>query len=76
MEEDKISGVLTTKHDELNFSNADAFPNEEGNICIWLDEKSFAVLTPLMAKRLNKVINEAVMSSLDLLGISEPHNPQ
>lgn len=67
MDENKISGVLFTKHDELNFFNADAFPNEEGNICIWLNERSFAVLTPVMAKRLNKVLDEAIRSSLSMV---------
>ena len=67
MEEAKISGVLFTKNDELNFSDADAYPNEEGNICIRLDEKSFAVLTPIMAKRLNKALDEAVRSSLGMV---------
>ena len=67
MNEDNISGVLFTKHDELQFSNADAFTNDEGNICVWLDEKSFAVLTPIMAKRLNKALDEAVRSSLGMV---------
>ena len=67
MGEEKISGVLYTKHDELNFSNADAYPNEEGNICIRLDEKSFAVITPIMAKRLRKVLDEAIRSSLGMV---------
>lgn len=67
MDEEKISGVLYTKYDELNFSNADAYPNEEGNICIRFDEKSFAVLTPIMAKRLRKALDEAVRSSLGMV---------
>ena len=67
MDEENISGVLYTKHDELSFSYADAFPNEEGNICIWLDEKSFAVLTPIMAKRLRKTLDEAIRSSLGMV---------
>jgi len=67
MEEDKISGVLFTKYNELNFFGADAYPNEEGNICIRLDEESFAVLTPIMAKRLNTAIDEAVRSSLGMV---------
>ena len=67
MEEEKISGVLYTKYDELNFSNAEAYPNEEGNICIKLDEKRFAVLTPIMAKRLRKALDEAVRSSLGMV---------
>lgn len=67
MGEEKISGVLYTKHDELNFSNADAYPNEEGNICIRLDDISFAVLTPIMAKRLRKALDEAVRSSLGMV---------
>jgi len=67
MEEEKISGVLYTKHEELYFSNADAYPNEEGNICISLDENSFAVLTPIMAKRLRKALDEAVRSSLGMM---------
>ncbi|MFT7158628.1 MAG: hypothetical protein ACI8Q1_003661 [Parvicella sp.] len=67
MDENNISGVLFTKHDELHFSNADAFANKEGNICVWLDDKSFAVLTPIMAKRLNKVLDEAVRSSLGMV---------
>lgn len=64
---EKISGVLFTKYDELNFSNADAYPNEEGNICISLDENSFAVFTPIMAKRLRKALDEAVRSSLGMV---------
>ena len=67
MEEEKVSGVLFTKHDELNFFDADVFPNEEGNICIRMDEKSFTVLTPIMAKRLNKLLGEAVRSSLGMV---------
>ncbi len=67
MDQEKISGVLYTKYDELNFSNADAFPNEEGNICLSLDEKSFAVLTPIMAKRLRKALDEAIRSSLSMV---------
>ncbi len=67
MEEDKKRGVLFTKYDELNFFEADAYPNEEGNICIRLDEESFAVLTPIMAKRLNNALDEAVRSSLGMV---------
>ena len=67
MEEFEIRGVLFTKHDELHFSGGDAYPNEEGNICIRLDEKSFAVLTPIMAKRLNKALDEAIRSSLGMV---------
>jgi hypothetical protein len=67
MDEEKISGVLYTKYDELSFSDADAYTNEEGNICIRLDEKSFAVLTPIMAKRLRKTLDEAIRSSLGMV---------
>jgi hypothetical protein len=62
-----ISGVLTTKRDELDFTDGDAYANKEGNICIRFDEDSYAILTPVMAKRLNKLISEAVSSSLALL---------
>ncbi len=65
--EEEISGVLFTKYDELNFSEGDAYPNQEGNICIKFDEKSFAVLTPVMAKRLNKSLDEAIRSSLGMV---------
>ena len=67
MEEENISGVLYTKHDELSFSNADAYPNQEGNICISLDEKNYAILTPIMAKRLRKALDEAVRSALGMV---------
>ena len=67
MEEDKISGVLFTKYDELNFFEADAYTNEEGNICVKFDDKSFVVLTPIMAKRLNKLLDEAIRSSLGMV---------
>ncbi len=67
MDEEKISGVLFTKHDELNFSHADAYPNEEGNICIRLDEKTFAVLTPIMAKRLSKALDGSIRSSIGMV---------
>ncbi len=52
MQEENISGVLYTKYDEVNFSCADVYPNEEGNICIKIDKDSWIVLTPIMAKRL------------------------
>lgn len=64
MDEEKISGVLYTKYDEQSFFGADVFQNEEGNICIWLDEKSFVVLTTVMAKRLRKTLDEAIRTSL------------
>lgn len=64
MEEENISGVLYTKHDEPNFSNADAYPNKEGNICISLEENSYVILTPIMAKRLRRALDEAVRSAL------------
>jgi hypothetical protein len=67
MDEEKISGVLYTKHDELSFSNADVYPNSEGNICIWLNEKSFVVLTPIMAKRLRNTLDEAIRSALGMV---------
>jgi hypothetical protein len=67
MEEENISGVLTTERDELNFFEADVYPNQEGNICIRFDEKSYAVLSPMMAKKLNKLIDESVRSSLGML---------
>jgi len=67
MDEEKISGTLFTKHDELNFSDADAYPNGEGNICLSLDEKNFAVLTPVMAKRLRKALDEAIRSSIGMV---------
>lgn len=67
MREENISGVLYTKHDELNFSNADAYPNQEGNICISLDENSYAILTPIMAKRLRKALDEALRSALSMV---------
>ena len=66
MDEEKISGALYTKYDELNFSNADAYPNEEGNISISLNKESFAVLTPIMAKRLRKTLDEAIRSSIGM----------
>lgn len=66
MEEDEVRGVLYTIHDELNFSDGDAYPNEEGNICLKFDDKSFVVLTPLMAKRLNRLLDEAIRSSLGM----------
>ena len=34
MQEENISGVLYTKYDEVNFSCADVYPNEEGNMVI------------------------------------------
>lgn len=64
MEEGKISGILYTKYEERNFFGADVFQNEEGNICIWLDEESFVVLTTIMAKRLRKTLDEAIRASL------------
>jgi hypothetical protein len=67
METERIYGVLYTKYNELNFSDADVYPNEEGNICIKFDEKSFVVLTPIMAKRLRKILDEAVRSSLGMI---------
>ncbi|MFT5814787.1 MAG: hypothetical protein ACI9VT_002555 [Psychroserpens sp.] len=67
MENVDISGVLTTKRDELDFTGGDAYSNKEGNICIRFDEDSYAVLTPVMAKRLNKLISEAVSSSLGMV---------
>lgn len=67
MEEENISGVLTTKRDELNFFEGDAYPNQEGNVCVRFDEESYMVLTPVMAKRLNKKIDEAIRSSLGMV---------
>ena len=67
LEEEKISGLLTTKCDELSFFDAGAYPNTEGNICVRLDEESYMVLTPVMAKRLNKQIEESVRSSLGMV---------
>jgi hypothetical protein len=68
MEEDRnICGVLYTKHDELNFTNADAYSNDAGNICIRLDDESFAVMTPIMAKRLRKALDEAIRSAVGMV---------
>jgi hypothetical protein len=43
------------------------YPNPEGNICIWLNEKSFVVLTPIMAKRLRNTLDEAIRSALGMV---------
>jgi len=65
--EEEIRGTLFTKYDELNFSDGDAYPNEEGNICVKFDDRSFVVLTPIMAKRLNRLLDEAIRSSLGMV---------
>lgn len=65
--DEKVTATLTTKHDECFFSNIDAYPNTEGNICIRFDDKSHLVLTPLMAKRLNKLLGEAIRTSISMV---------
>lgn len=69
MNEENISGQIRTKRDELDFFKADAYPNTEGNVCIRFDEDedSFMVLTPIMAKRFSKLIDEAARSSLSMI---------
>jgi len=67
MEDENIQGTLLTEYDELNFSNGDAYANPEGNICIKFDDKNFTIFTPVMAKRLNKLIDEAVRESLGMV---------
>jgi hypothetical protein len=67
MNEEKISGELITKRDELTFRDADAYANSEGNIYVRFDDESGLLLTPIMAKRLNKLIDEAIRSSLSMV---------
>lgn len=64
MSEDSIHLELFTKHDHREFFNGDAFVNDSGNVCIYLDEKNFAVLTPKMAKRLSQRLDEASRQAL------------
>lgn len=65
--DEKFTGTLFTKHDELNFFNAETFANKEGNICISFDGQSYCVLTPLMAKRLNFMLGEAIRTSIGMI---------
>ena len=67
MSEDLFSGTLTTKRDELNFFEVDVFPNSEGNVCIYFEEGNYLALTPLMAKKLNKSLDEAIRASLAMV---------
>ena len=67
MQEENISGVLYTKYDEVNFSCADVYPNEEGNVCIKIDKDSWIVLTPMLAKRLKGCLSQSINSSLGMI---------
>lgn len=68
--DDQIHLELWTKHSHDTFLKADAFVNESGNVCLYLDEKNFAEMSPLMAKRLSKRLEEASRDALTKL-ISE-----
>jgi hypothetical protein len=65
--DEKIIGTLTTRQDEYFFSDIDAYPNKEGNICVKFDDQSHFVLTPLMATRLNKSLGDAIRSSIGMV---------
>jgi len=55
---------LFTKRSEDTFLEADVYVNDSGNICIYLDEVNYAVVTPLMAKRLSLRLDEASRTAL------------
>lgn len=67
MKEENISGQITTSRDEVSFFEVDAYPNDEGNVCISFDENSYMILTPIMAKRFSKLIDEAARSTLSMI---------
>mgnify|MGYP003457824089 CR=1 FL=1 len=67
IDEPKICGEVFTKRDEFNFFAADVYPNQEGNICIRLDDESHIILSPIMAKRLRSKIDEAIRDSLGMV---------
>lgn len=61
---DAIHLELFTKRSHDEFFNGDAFVNDSGNVCIYLDDENFAVLTPKMAKRLSLRLDEACRQAL------------
>jgi len=63
----KICGEVTTRRDDFSFFDADVYPDQEGNICIRLDDDSYIILSPIMAKRFKNKIDEAIRESLAMV---------
>lgn len=64
MRDDAVHLGLFTERSHDEFFKEDAFVDDSGNVCIYLDERNYAVLTPKMAKRLSNLLDEASRQAL------------
>ena len=55
---------MFTRHMNEEFFDGQVYINEMGNVCLYLDDENFLVLTPVMAKRLAEALNQAGREAL------------